>query len=190
MAPIQIGFSRRKRWNPISALITFFTGSPATHAWLLVEVCGEPIVFEASNWSFRTIHLETMQQYDEIVRTFVPKYPLEAGFARMLHELHRPFDVLGLIGMAIVMLGRRLRRKWRNPIHGDRALFCSEMVARVCVHADYPGFHIDPDEVTPADLMEFFLAEAEQGGCPAPQGTDPEKTNPERADPDSPAQDP
>lgn len=67
------------------------------------------------------------------------------------------YDFEGLIGMTWVMIGRWLRRKWKNPFRSAKNVFCSEAVIRAML--DSPGYGaacpLDP-ESSPEDLLLYF----------------------------------
>ncbi len=63
----------------------------------------------------------------------------------------------GLIGMAVVMFGRFLKRKWKNPWRGSRYVYCSEsVILAMKASPGYEGLDLDSDE-DPQDLLNWFV---------------------------------
>src|SRR5512133_1012852 len=129
-----VGFSSPRRWNPLSALIRAMTHSRTSHAWLLVE---DPafklrLVLEAHSSGFRLISFTRFVKENVVVALVEPSAPLDAGLPAAGFWLGESFDVLGLFGIFLTLIGRWFRqRPWRNPFPTASALFCSESVVRV-----------------------------------------------------------
>jgi hypothetical protein len=158
-----VGFSTPRRWNPLSALIRAMMKSKASHAWLLVE---DPLfelrlVLEAHSTGFRLISLAEFVKDNKVVALVEPAHPIEPGLPEAGGWLGDEFDVLGLFGIFLTLVGRWFaRRAWRNPFTSSRALFCSEAVVRVLKAAHYPGAgRLGNETTTPADLLAFLSAE-------------------------------
>jgi hypothetical protein len=65
--------------------------------------------------------------------------------------------------MAWVLLGRALRRQWKNPLSRADELFCSEaVVEEFLIPAGYPGVAALglPQDVSPPALLTFLSASA------------------------------
>lgn len=157
---VKIGFSTARN-NPLSSLIRAFTGSKASHAWMLLRVqpFDREMVFEATEWGVRLIPWEVFRRRYRIVAVFEPKVPLDAAMTRAGAHLGAYYDFAGLVGMAVVMLGRWLRRKWRNPLNAARAMWCSELVAHVLRWAGHPGAEkLVPTRTSPQDLLDLLRA--------------------------------
>lgn len=151
---ITLGFSRPRAWNPFSWLILLVTGSPASHAWWLVDdpIFGTRMVQEAHTGGFRLISFEAFSKSNVIVGLATPRYPVDLkGTAQWMGY---SYDMLGVFGMLWVMLGRWLKKKWENPFQSTSALFCSESVVRVLHLVGYPGVEdLVPESTTPQDLL-------------------------------------
>ena len=81
--------------------------------------------------------------------------------AKMVDYLGDVYDYQGLFGMAWVEIGRWLKKKWKNPWHSTKAMFCSELVAKVLIDSKYPGFEgMDPASTDPEMLLQFFDKES------------------------------
>ncbi len=177
---VRVGFSTSRN-NPISWVIRKVTGSRTSHAWLLLEVqpFGQEMVLEASEFGVRLIPLDAFQRANAIVACFSPAHTLDQAMPEAGRWLGAAYDFGGLFGMAVVMLGRWLRRKWRNPWHSSRSLFCSELVVKVLEWAHHPALVQEGSargvkrrrsgrvktaaQTSPQDLLEFFEAEVAAG---------------------------
>lgn len=155
---IKIGFSASD--SLISRAIRWFTRSQASHAFLVVEggFFGVTVVMEATNGGFRIVPFEHyVNEHTRLVRLVEPRTSLDEGVRRAALWLGEHYDYGGLFGMAIVMVGRWLRRKWRNPWQNARAMFCSEAVVYVLQASGYEGAdRLSPSETSPEDLMTFL----------------------------------
>lgn len=157
---IRVGFSTHEK-NVMSRMIRWLTGSKASHAWLLVEdtFFGLEMVMEATETGFRLIPYDNFKaEGNDIVTVLEPPYALDVGVQQAARWLGESYDFAGLFGSVLVLLGRWLKRKWRNPVASSKSMFCSEAVVRVMVAASYPGAEaFDPEGTTPQDLLDFFV---------------------------------
>ncbi|MBK9520003.1 MAG: hypothetical protein IPO09_22315 [Anaeromyxobacter sp.] len=158
-----VGFSTPRRWNPLSALIRAMMRSQASHAWLLVE---DPLfelrlVLEAHSTGFRLIALAEFVKENRVVALVEPAHDLHRGLPEAGGWLGDQFDVLGLFGIFLTLVGRWFSaRRWRNPFTSSRALFCSEAVVRVMKASRYPGAErLGNETTTPAELLAFLEAD-------------------------------
>ncbi len=167
MNDVFVGFSTPRFWNPLSWAIRAATGSRTSHAWLLVE---DPafelrLVLEAHSTGFRLVSFTRFVKTNRVVAIAVPHpaHALARGLPAAGEWLGASFDVVGLVGMLWVLIGRWLRqRPWRNPFPTPTALFCSEAVVRTLKEADYPGSaELGAETTTPADLLAWL----ERHGC-------------------------
>jgi hypothetical protein len=156
---IRVGFSTQLK-NPLSRLIRWLTKSKASHAWLLFDdtFFGLRMVMEATEVGFRILPFSNFQaEGNDIVAIVQPAAPLEDGVMAAGQWLGESYDFAGLLGTSFVLLGRWLRRKWKNPLASPHAMFCSEAVVRVIQAAKYPGSEaLVPASTTPQDLLNFF----------------------------------
>lgn len=156
---IRVGFSTHTK-SILSRIIRWFTGSKASHAWLLVDdpFFGMEMVMEATETGFRFIPYDNFKaEGNDIVAVLEPAYPLDEGVRQAARWLGESYDFAGLFGSIFVMMGRWLRRKWRNPFDKAHSMFCSEAVVQVLQAAKYPGAEkFDPSATTPQDLLDFL----------------------------------
>lgn len=159
----RIGFSTGN--GLLSRIIRWFTDSSVSHAWVLYYDLDfdREMVLESTLEGVRIIPFDVFEKHNKIIKVVTPKHDLKAGFAKVGASLSEQYDFTGLVGMIIVMLGRWLKKKWKNPWVTASAMWCSEMVAWVCKWSSYPGTELmDPHTTSPQDLYEFFLKESSQ----------------------------
>jgi hypothetical protein len=159
---VRVGFSTHTK-SVLSRIIRWFTGSKASHTWLIIEdtFFGVEMVMEATETGFRLIPFENFKaEGNDIVAIIEPVYPLDVGVRQAVRWLGESYDFAGLFGSVVVMLGRWLKRKWRNPLDRAQSMFCSEAVVRVLQASLYPGSEkFDPSATTPQDLLDFLKSE-------------------------------
>jgi hypothetical protein len=157
---VQIGFSYKKG-NILSWLIRKVSGSTCSHAWLLIDdpYFGTPVVLQASLEGFTLDTYTRFQASNTVVAVLVPAIPLDGALHTAWPALGTPYDYLGLLGMSWVMLGRALRRNWKNPLSSSGQMFCSEaVVEKLLIPAGYPGVASLglPQDVSPQALLAFL----------------------------------
>lgn len=155
----RVGFSTSKKL--ISRLIRWFSDSVVSHAWLLyfdVDF-GKDMVLESTLEGVRIIPFEAFKKHN-IVKDewlFQPRVDLALGFQKAGEELGSKYDFRGLFGMALVVVGRWLKKRWKNPWQNPRSMFCSEFVASILKWSHCPGTdYWDVSTITPDDLLDFF----------------------------------
>lgn len=159
-APVSIGFSTPKRFNPVSWLVRKFTGSTASHAFFIYHDADfdMDMVMEAHELGFRLTPFEHFKKKNQLVAVFVPVKSIDVGLIYVAKRyLGTMYDYGGLLGEIVVMLGRWLKRKWKNPLRGAKNVFCSEAVCIAMQQSPgYEDFKEDPDSVDPQTLMQYF----------------------------------
>ena len=158
---IRIGVSTPKAWNPLSPLLRRIMGTPYSHIWLLLDdaLFDVDMVLGTETHGFQLIPYERFLRQNNVVMVYDPdpSYRLDIGLRAVAPLIGEPYDKVGLIGMAWVMLGRWLKRKVHNPFASSKALFCSESVAMVLVRSDVPeAAMLIPERVTPADVVSVL----------------------------------
>lgn len=152
---VRIGFSTSRAWY--SRIIRRETKSRVSHTFLVVDFAGTDLVFEEGTFGYTVRTLADLAKHDTIVAIVKPKYPVEMGFIKSLADLGQPYGYLVLLGMAFVMFGRKLGRRWRNPLRSAHSMICSERNTLVLQDSLYPGAHLfDPSSTSPEDLLEFL----------------------------------
>ena len=157
--PTRVGFSTPKSFNPLSWLIRRLTGSRASHAFFVYydHDFQMDVVMEAHELGFRLVPLEHFAKLNTIVKLVTPKFPIDIG-VRMVAQryLGSTYDYAGLIGMSVVMFGRFLKRKWKNPFRGSKSVYCSESVIDAMLWSPgYEKLDLDPDS-SPEDTLDHY----------------------------------
>lgn len=148
---IKIGFSYTN--TLLSRAIRFLTRSKISHTFLLVGAD----VLEAGSTGFVRIPYIEWQKQNTLVYIIDPIVPLDKGVQCAEKWIGEPYAYGKLFGFIWVMIGRRLRRRWHNPIHERHALFCSEANTHVIQDSGWPGSEkLDPSATAPQDLLAFL----------------------------------
>lgn len=116
------------------------------------------MVMEASDVGFRIIPLEKFKKDNIIIAIITPKIDIEKGFLQQtVNWLGDFYDYWGLIGFLWVSLGKKLKRRWGNPLSSKKEVVCAESVIRVLKAASYPGVEaLDSEATNPQELYEFL----------------------------------
>ena len=156
-----VGFSTRK-YNPVSALVRFFTGAKCSHAWILVPdtFFGIPLVLEATEVGVRLIDATLFWKRNTIVRVYKPAIDLTDAVRTSGDVLGDIYDFWGLLGMGVVTLAARwLHKKITNPLQNPHSLFCSELIMQIMRKAKLPhAEEFDPGTTSP-QMIYAFLAD-------------------------------
>jgi len=155
---IRIGVSTPKRWNPLSPVLRRIMGTPYSHIWLLLDdaLFDMDMVLGTEKQGFQLIPYARFLRQNNVVMIYDPHpdYRLDVGLRAVAPLIGEPYDGLGLVGMAWVMLCRWLKRKVRNPLANPQALFCSESVALMLVKSGVPeAAMLVPERATPEDVV-------------------------------------
>jgi hypothetical protein len=158
---IKIGFSTSKALT--SRAIRWVTRSRVSHVFLLVEdsFLGQDMVMEAIASGFQLIPYSNFKSGNEIVTLITPVVPLDDGVKKATDWLGEKYNFEGLAGMLLVLAGRWLGRKWRNPLRSAHSVFCSEVATMILQSVNYPGvMDLDPQSTDPEDLEECLTKAA------------------------------
>ena len=141
-----------------SKLIMFFTHAPCSHVWLLYwdhDFDAEMVMEAHTTW--RLVPFDDFKKKNFIVKIFVPKTSIDAGLKLGGRLLGSRYDVEGLVGNLIVIVGEWFNRKWHNPFRSARMVFCSEGVLRVMRAAAYAGVgSFNVNEVRPEHILNVL----------------------------------
>lgn len=156
---VRVGFSTPRAFNPVSWLVKTFTGSRASHAFFVYfdEAFDMEVVLEAHELGIRLLPLKHFERTNRIVKLVAPAHPIDAGLRKVGQRyLGSAYDFAGLVGMAVVMFGRWLKRRWKNPFRGSKSVYCSEAV--ILALKSSPGYETFPlsSESSPQDLLTYF----------------------------------
>lgn len=154
---IQIGFSRSS--GLISSLIAWATRSQVSHAFVVIDhnVLG-PLVFQSNSRGPTLTTLAEFKSQHTIVDMVDPVIDLTDALTICINNtIGESYDYTGVLGMAIVLIGRWLHTQWKNIFHDKNHQFCSELIVWLLQLANYPGADkLIADETTPEDLLEFL----------------------------------
>lgn len=156
-ANVRVGFSVSKGLHGLfSKLICFISRSQVSHAWLIYwdETFEMDMVLEAHVTGFRIIPRSTFERKSKVIAVYTTEDPLDKGLVEAASLLGESYDFLGLVGMIVVEFGKRLRKRWKNPLRSSRSQFCSESVIRVLNACGYTD--LSPDDSSPQDILDFL----------------------------------
>ena len=156
-ANVQVGFSTG-RASPVSWLIRKMTGAKVSHAFVIytsTEYACEMILSE-DHGGVQITPLALFKKRNKIIYRVTPKQSLDAALPAAVQLYGDGYAYAALFAGAWMMLGRRLKKKWHNPVHSTKSMFCSAMIVRLYEAIDYTGFPRDrPEDVTPDDLYQI-----------------------------------
>ena len=159
MAQLVVGFSKPKSWlEPFSWLIRLVTWSPVSHAYIKLSLgeLDKKIIFQASGLVVNMIGEDLFDLKENIYKEFTldiadAKHKEILQYA--IDQLGQPYNFKGVLGMAVVRIGKLLGRKWNNPFgYNSSGAFCSELVAYILETYDNVSFADVADE-SPADVL-------------------------------------
>lgn len=151
----KVGFSTNN--TIISRLIRWLTKATCSHTFLLVDFAAKQLVLEAADSGFRIIAYDQFLNSNTVTDLVEPKVNLDKAIEDAEEWLGKPYDYVGLFGFLWVLIGRALKRHWSNPLHGSKALFCSEVNTKIIQNAGWPGADkLDPTATSPYDLLLFM----------------------------------
>ena len=137
MNEITIGFSRPKGgFQPFSWLIRLAYWSPFSHAYVQFDIPKSgTVIFQASGAKINLISEELFNSKELIYKEFT--LPISAKNKKevikfAIAQLGKPYNLRGILGMAIVRVGQLLGFKWHSPFaYNGSSAFCSEIVANI-----------------------------------------------------------
>lgn len=132
----------------ISRIIRFILKSKISHAALLTDIQGIPIIVDAGWTGIEPKTYDKWIKSNTIIKVFEPKVALDLKSA--VEHFGTKYDYVGLFGYFFVVMGRWMKIKFKNKLASPRKMICSEFI-----------FTLDPKR----QLEEF-------------QGKDPETTDP------------
>ncbi len=152
---IRVGFSTNR--TILSWAIRKFTKSKVSHCFFIVNLWGTECVLEAAGLGVVALPLSEFLKNNQIVTIYGLGLQDNHTMQQAISLLGKPYDFLGLLGFLWVLIGRRLGRSWKNPVHSENQLFCSEAIVRVLQKSNYKGASLlDPEQTSPQDLLVFL----------------------------------
>lgn len=142
----------------ISRLIRWVTGSRVSHAAIGVVWEGVPVILEATQGGVVLTPRDRWLEHHIVVAEYGFKAGVLVDLPEAIQSVGRSYDYTGLVGYLVVLIGRRLGRRLRNPFATERGLVCSEFV--LCLDKDgsistWSG--LDAEATTPEDLLKLCV---------------------------------
>ena len=161
MEKIIIGFSRPKAFfEPFSWLIRLAYWSPISHVYIRFELNGMPVVFQASGLKINLVSDVLFDSVEDIYKEFtlpIAEDKKKALIHFAINQLGKPYNVLGIFGMALVRIGQLLGIKINSPFpYNGSSDFCSELVAHIL--ESYEGINIgtNPADDSPQAILNLL----------------------------------
>lgn len=162
---IELLFTDHDNW--FSNLIKWVTQSNVSHAAM---VYFDDFIYQASGLK---VNLQTKKFFEPNHKT-IAKFKLKnvsddaiyKASQDILLQFDKGYDMLGIVGIAYCIFMERIFKKdVKNPFNSRSSYWCSELmgyfIERLSFHEKELNnkeinFKIDPDKVTPEDLVELF----------------------------------
>ena len=140
----------------LSRFIRWLTKSPVSHVALGLTLEGVPVLLQADIGGVQITLRESFLKKHKLVSEYAFTSPgIENALARGVREIGERYDYVGLVGFFVVVVGRLLGRRIKNPLASRKAVVCSEFI----VGLDREGFCVpdwrglDPETTTPGELL-------------------------------------
>lgn len=129
--------------SDVSRLIEFAEGGkvPVSHTAIVFDDPASPFGHELYEAAWCGFRMSTRDKLQSGSTTIVREIPVDldpaAALAICRRWLETPYDYLGLLGEAPVMIGKLFRQRWDNPFAGPHHMYCSESATLLAQQA--PG---------------------------------------------------
>ena len=158
MAQIVVGFSRPSGWfEPFSWLIRLAYWSPFSHAYIRYSSTdlGVDLIVQASGLEINLIEQSIFDSEEVIYKEFTLPISDENKSAMVkfaFAQLGKPYNVLGIFGMAWVRIGQLLGLNLKSPFqYNGSSAFCSQFVAYILENYDNIDFG-NVANIAPSDI--------------------------------------
>lgn len=152
---IYIGFSTNPK-NPLSRIIRWFTKSQVSHCFIIFRMFGKDWILESGAKGVVVLPMSKLGGVMKAAVAIPELAPDDLGKV-MENDLGDNYDYGGLFGMAVHIIGRWFKTKWRNPWNDSRAMFCSEFVVQALQQCKFQGAdQLEAANTTPQDLLDFL----------------------------------
>ena len=162
---IKIGFSYPKSklavQGPIFATIM---GTPYDHVYLQVNIDGQELIFQATSRRVNLTILEVFLEESNLIKDYqinLTKDQYNQLLIFIYSTLGRKYDFLGVLGFLWVLLGRKLGKKWANPLAKHQTYFCSELISTVLKELQF-SIKRPADVMSPKDIEEWLRSRHEK----------------------------
>ena len=145
--------------KPLSRLIRWATRSRVSHAVIGTSWEDVRVVIEATTGGVKNSPRALWGENHIVVAEYAFKPSVTVDLSEAVSKIGTAYDYVGLLGYLVVLFGRRLGRKLRNPLASEKALVCSEFVLCLDKDGSIPEWKgLDPEATTPEDLLRICEA--------------------------------
>lgn len=161
MGSLVVGFSRPRSWfEPFSWLIRLAYWSPISHAYIRFELDGIPVVFQASGMKINLISQSMFDSVDLPYKEFILPIAEDKKKALIqfaINQLGKPYNIWGILGMAVVRMGQLVGIKINSPFkYNGSSDFCSELVAYALETYDGIDIGENPADESPQAVLNLL----------------------------------
>lgn len=159
---LEVVFSDRN--TPFAWLIRLVTRSKVSHVSFRVV---DYFAYEAGTTGVSVLPWDTFKAKHTVLARYalkVERFPnADAALPLLLETYGDGYDYLGILGLGYCLLIEKLFNKnVPNPLNARSSYWCSELVSSFLSWAgDAKALAIDPDTVSPEDLLELFRSNPE-----------------------------
>jgi len=140
--------------KPLSRLLRWVMGSRVSHVAIGMSWEDVPVVVEATTGGVTNSPREAWAKTHILVTEYKFKSGVAVDLSEAVAKLGTAYDYVGLAGYLVVLFGRRLGRKLKNPLASEKAMVCSEFVLCLDKDGSIPEWKgLDPEATTPEDLL-------------------------------------
>ena len=153
-----VGFSTTG--GVLSSLIRWITRSKVSHTFIRFNVYGEDMLLHSTQHGVNLDYYSKFKKKKKIVAEY--KLTLTApneksAISYALKKVDSPYDYLAILGFLWVLTAKSFGKKVKNPFPNRSAYFCSELVVRALMAANFKGAdQLYPEKTSPEDLVVFF----------------------------------
>lgn len=129
---LSVSFVWTSSKSDVSRLIEFAERGkvPVSHTAIVFDDPGTAFGHELYEAAWCGFRMSTRQKIERGSTTIVREIPVDldpvASLAICRSWLETPYDYLGLVGEAPVMIGKLFGQRWDNPFAGPHHMYCSE----------------------------------------------------------------
>ena len=163
MDTIIIGFSRPSGWfEPFSWLIRLFLWTPYSHVYIRFhsDPYNSDLVFQASSLQVNFYSEAVFTSVEDVIQEFTIPVTTETKDAVIefaMANVGKPYNILGVFGVLLVIVASWFGKKMANPIGGSGD-FCSQLVGQVLVEFLGGKLNYPVDVITPKDIFNYLTA--------------------------------
>ncbi len=147
-----VGFSQAPK-KAFSKLIRWVTNSQVSHAFVVLELAGQTIIYQASGLAVNYQNKDTFLGIESGIELYsfdLPDADATRNQVFRLTSVGKPYSWQEVVGYAWVLLARKFGKRVRNPFSGGDTAY-------VCVDVAAAHLPIDPELLgdgswTPEDL--------------------------------------